>query len=60
MAALIRVSKTAKSKPGEWRCANRQRIATLKTRKTTGNLVGDDLTTYSHDLQGFDKQNCLV
>ena len=34
-----------------WRCANRQCEATLKTRKSTGNLVGDNLPSHSHGNQ---------
>ena len=34
-----------------WRCANRQCKATLKTRKSTGNLVGDNLPSHSHGNQ---------
>ena len=39
------------SQQNHWRCANRQCNAILKTRKSTGNLVGDNLPSHSHGNQ---------
>ena len=44
------------SQTNHWRCANRQCNATLKTRKSTENLVGETLPTHAHGNQLLKEQ----